>query len=67
MEVSSMTQAEFSTLMDVYLVQYLNGGYYTLKYTGEQRVTMQDSLNVRMMALEGCGVQEHTITLPVSG
>jgi len=48
-----MTQAEFNALMDVYLAQYLGGGYYTLKYTGEQLDAMLDSLNTRVASLEG--------------
>lgn len=48
-----MTQEQFNDLMDVYLAQYLSGGYYTLKYTGEQLDAMLDSLNSRVKALEG--------------
>lgn len=50
-----MTQQEFNALMDVYLAQYLSGGYYTLKYTGEQLDAMLDSLEARVTALEGSG------------
>ena len=31
-----MTQEEFNALMDVYLAQYFNKGYYTSKYSGEE-------------------------------
>lgn len=48
-----MTQEEFNALMDVYLAQYLSGGYYTLQYTGEQLDAMLDSLDARVSALEG--------------
>lgn len=48
-----MTQEEFNALMDVYLAQYLSGGYYTLKYTGEQLDSMLDSLDTRVTELEG--------------
>ncbi len=48
-----MTQDEFNALMDVYLAQYLDGGYFTLKYTGEQLESMLDSLQARVTALEG--------------
>lgn len=48
-----MTQEQFNAMMDVYLAQYLSGGYYTLKYTGEQLDAMLDSLNARVASLEG--------------
>lgn len=50
-----MTQEEFNAMMDNYLAQYLDGGYYTSQYSGEEidtAISKVASLEGRVTALE---------------
>ena len=46
-----MTQSEFNAFMDAYLAQYLSGGYYTSKYSGEEIDALLDKI-VEMFATQ---------------
>lgn len=40
-----MTQDEFNALMDSYLAQYMDGGYVTLTYSGEEVQALLDKVD----------------------